>query len=197
LLAAGYKFAVDLVTQCQNEIDGFSAKEKKLYMLEKVRGCIIGSTKKGYFKFNWKIGILPGHTMDYVCRDCFCHTYGCGTTFIEVLITKLKIGEKNNDQNLGDAGPAINSVFVANLTAFAATKNIELSPLQIAALVIPNTVAALACFAWMHSYFDAVGDQQPNHAEIHLEPTDIKIVHSEYYQVLMMREKRYWNTDHF
>jgi hypothetical protein len=33
-------------------------------------------------------------------------------------------------------------------------------------------------------YFDAVGDQQPNHAEIHLDSTDIKIAHSEYYQVL-------------
>lgn len=43
---------------------------------------------KGYFKFNWKIGILPEKLMDNVRRDC------CGTTFAEVLITKLKSGER-------------------------------------------------------------------------------------------------------
>lgn len=184
LLTHGYESGVSIALQCFAELEGLTPKEKKIYMLEKVRACITGKSSKGYFKFNWKIGSQPGLVMDRVCRVCFCRAYGCGLTYVEVLIAKLKIGDRNSEKALSDARPAVNSAFVKNLKALATVYDIELTPLQIAALVVPNTVASLTCFAWMQAFFDAVGDQQPNHAEIHLEPTDIKVVHSEYHQVI-------------
>lgn len=153
-------------------------------MLEKVRSCIVGQTTKGYLKFNWRIGGLPGKVMENVCRECFCHAYGCGLTYVEVLIAKVKLGDRNAAPALEDTCPAVQSAFVKNLTTLAESFDIELTPLQLAALVVPNTVASLSCFAWMQSFFEAVGDKQPNHNEIHLEPTEVKAVHAEYYQVI-------------
>lgn len=170
--------------QCLSELKHLTRGEKKAYMLEKVRSCVTGKTPKGYFKFNWRIGDFSGHAMDNVCRECFCHAYCCGLTYLEVLIAKVKGGDRNSSRELEDSRPAVQSVFLKNLTTLAETFDIELTPLQLAALVVPNTVASLSCFAWMQSFFDAVGDKQPNHSEIHLEPTEVKTVHSEYHQVI-------------
>ena len=101
-----------------------------------------------------------------------------------MLVSKLKFGDSNSERTLSDKQPPAKACFLKNLVALAATFDIELSQRQLAALVVPNSVASLTCFAWMQSFFDAVGDQQPNHNEIHLEPTDIKTVHAEYQQVV-------------
>lgn len=115
--------------------------------------------------------------MDNVCRNCFCHAYCFGLTYVEVLISKLKAGDLNSSEALEDSRSALKCAFVENLPGMF---DIELTPRQLAALVLPNTVASLSCFAWMQSFFDAVGDKQPNHNEIHLEPTEVKAVYAEY-----------------
>lgn len=160
-----------------------SRSEKKAYMLRKVGTCITGKTSAGYVKFNWTIGIFPGSVMQGVCRKCFCHVYCIGHTYVDLVVAKLKVGQVNADPALRDGRLMPSNAFTKNITDLAACFGIELSPLQLAALVVPNTVASLTCFAWMQSYFEAVGDKQPNHQEIHLEPISIKEVHSEYYQV--------------
>lgn len=46
---------------------------------------------------------------------------------------------------------------------------------------IPNSYKSLACYVWMHNYFDLVGDQAPNSGgEIHLDPTTKEEIYTEY-----------------
>jgi hypothetical protein len=184
LLSHGYEAGVHLATQCIEELQHCDKKQKKDYLMEKIRSCIATTTTKGYFSFNWTIGLRPGKIMQNVCRDCFCNAYCCGTTYVDVLIQKIKRRDRNSDGQLGDAQRPVQSAFVKSLIDLAASFDIELSPRQIASLTVPKTVASLTCFAWMQSFFDSVGDKQPNHNEIHLEPTDIKTVHAEYHQVV-------------
>lgn len=68
--------------------------------------------------------------------------------YVELLIAKLNIGERNTEQAIRSYQPDCSCGFLR-----------DLSLLQIDALVIPNTVAALTCFALMKAYFEAVGDQ--------------------------------------
>jgi hypothetical protein len=166
------------------ELDGFSAKEKKMYIVEKVRSCISGKSKKGYYRFVWTVGSNPGIVKAKVCRRSFCNAYCCGLTYVKVLISKLKAGDRSLDIVLCHSRPAVGPAFVKQLISLAATFNIELTPLQLSGLMVPNTVASLSCIAWMKAFFDAVGDQPPNHHEIHLEPTGIKVVHAEYHHVI-------------
>lgn len=183
-LKMGYDYGVLLIKECIDEIGGLSRKEKKAYLLSKIRSCVNGYSSKGYTNADWVIGIAPGNTLK-VCKQCFCSAYSCGHTFVDELCRRIKEGEKSVDRNdFHDQRPGANAAFLKNLTQLADALDITLSPSQLGALVVPNTVASLTCFAWMKDYFDAVGDKQPNANEIHLEPTDIKSIWSEYRLVI-------------
>jgi hypothetical protein len=47
--------------------------------------------------------------------------------------------------------------------------------------------ASLSCFAWMHSFFNAIGDKEPDRPEIHLDAQPMKQFYDEYQ--LMMESK--------
>ncbi len=160
-----------------------SPREKKQYLLEKVRAYTIGYTAKGYAKVSFAVG-SGATSMHDVCRLCFCHCYEIGHTYLDNLCAAVKRGTRIIEPDFQDDSPATQDKFIQNLNALANSFGVQLSPQQIGALRVPNTVASLSCFAWMSSFFDAVGDRQPNHCEIHLEPTDIKEVHMEYHDAI-------------
>lgn len=103
--------------------------------------------------------------IENVCCYRLCHAYCCGLAYLEVCIARLNVGDRNSTKVLKDTRPAVQSAFFMNLTTPAETINIELIQRQLAAPVAPNTMASLSCFAWMQSFFDAVGDKQPNYNE--------------------------------
>ncbi len=183
-MSQGYEFGVALSAQCLDELAMLTGKERKLYLLEKVRGCVLGKSEKGYLKMNYTIGVSPGLQLTGVCRKCFCNAYGVGGTFLDDLCSRLKAGDRAVAEELSDDTPAPHSVFIKSLLALADSRGVCLSESQLGALMVPNTVPSLTCFAWMKSFFDAVGDQQPNCSQIHLEPTNVKTVHAEYVQVI-------------
>ncbi len=166
-----------MAKHCLQELEGLSPREKKQYLLEKVRAYTIGYTAKGYAK-------AGATSMHDVCRLCFCHCYEIGHTYLDNLCAAVKRGTRIIEPDFQDDSPATQDKFIQNLNALANSFGVQLSPQQIGALRVPNTVASLSCFAWMSSFFDAVGDRQPNHCEIHLEPTDIKEVHTEYHNAI-------------
>jgi len=49
----------------------------------------------------------------------------------------------------------------------------ELSYEELAMLQIPNSSGAMLCYSWMKYFFNLVGDNVPNSAQIHLEPQTI------------------------
>ncbi len=180
LLSSGYDFAVALVEQCLEEMRFLSAHERKTELINNIRSSVIGKSEKGYLRHNFVVGAAPGLILQNVCRTCFCLVYGIGATYLDSVCHMIKAGERADAAQLADTTPPVNMVFRNNLIATAEARGIHLTPFQLGALVVPNTVASLSCFAWMHSFFEAVGDKQPNHNEIHLEPTDVKSVHKEY-----------------
>jgi hypothetical protein len=171
---------MQLVEQCENEISGITKIEKKSYMTEKIKGCILGLSEKNYYQFDFKVGLPPGIVITNVCRNCFCLAYSIGHTYLDNVTAAIKNGKRNHLKLLTDKTPALRSEFINNLVALADSYGIELSNDNIGALCVPNTVVSLTCFAWMQSFFESVGDAQPNHNEIHLEPCDIKTIHKEY-----------------
>lgn len=78
----------------------------------------------------------------------------------------------------------VSSNWVAHLEQTASWHGIVLSRKQIQAMRVPNTVVSLSAFAWMASYFDAVGEKQPNCGEIHLDPCTATHIWEEYKYVL-------------
>ena len=166
LHSRGYEAGVKLVTQCLDELHGLNRKEKKDFMVEKVRRCITGKSKAGYLKFDWTIGTFPGDVHRNVCRRSFRNAYCCGHTFVDDIVSKVKSGDVNHAPVLKDSVAVLPSRFLKCVSDLAASFNLELTPMQLSSLVVPNTVASLTCFAWMHAYFEAVGDKQPNHQEI-------------------------------
>lgn len=92
----------------------------------------------------------------------------------------LKSKHRSSEVALNNKIPRVESIFTRSLTDLAASYNIGLTPAQMGALVVPHAVASFTCFAWMQLFFKAVDDKQPNHNEIHLEPTDMNEVHIKY-----------------
>ncbi len=155
-------------------------KEKKAHMLSKVRHCVQIVRESNYLKMEYAIGESPGRVLRGVCRQAFCNVYEVGTTYVKELCRTVKAGIRVERTDLEDTTPKPSSSFVKELTKMAERLGVTLTTDQLASLVVPNTVPALTCFAWMKNFFDSVGDKQPNANEIHLEPTDVKTVHDEY-----------------
>ena len=158
--------------------------EKKQYMMEKARSCLGAVSTKAYLKPKWSIGVAPAHQKSHVCRQCFCHAYGIEHTYLDKLCSDIKDGHRTIAPTLSDSTPPATVVFRKHLVELAENIGISLTPKQLSGSFVPNTTASLACFSWMESFFDAVGDKQPTGGEIHLEPTDMKEVHDEYSAIL-------------
>lgn len=196
LLSIGYEEAIVLVEQCSGEIKGFTKKEKKNHLLNKVRNSCKSVSNKGYMKPEWIIGELPGKTLSGVCRNCFCNVYEIGLSYLDVLCATVKSGYRSNGKDFNDSTPAM-PAFVKHLTDLASSLGVELSTNQLAALVIPNTTESLTCFAWLHNLFEAIGDKQPACAEIHLEPTNMLDIHKEYKDSLCNVDEPYLEYSQF
>jgi hypothetical protein len=85
-----------------------------------------------------------------------------------------------------------------SLKKYAKLRGSYISDEQVAAMVIPNTTASLACYAWMHDHFELVGDAMPNlDGEIHLEPTEMKTIWQEYHDDMVLSDTLVLQFDAF
>ncbi len=103
------------------------------------------------------------------------------------MIISIKNGQRNCDVAFSDKSPTPLSQrkihWLKVFNQFADAVGVSISQKQLAAMQIPNTEASLTCFAWMHSFFDAVGDKEPDRIEIHLDAQPIRQIHKEYVEV--------------
>jgi hypothetical protein len=103
------------------------------------------------------------------------------------LIICIKKGQRNCDSEFNDKSPSPltenKKHWLKILTQFADAVGISISQKQLAAMQVPNTEASLNCFAWMNSFFDAVGDKEPDRIEIHLDAQPIRQIHKEYVEM--------------
>ena len=75
---------------------------------------------------------------------------------------------------------------------------IKLNKFQNAALVLPNSSECIACFAWMDDFFNIAGDSTPNNrGEIHLEPTPILDIWTEYKDMMVETGMAYVDLPRF
>jgi hypothetical protein len=70
------------------------------------------------------------------------------------------------------------------MNAFAESLGMSLSQSKIAAMKVPNTEASLSCMAWMHEFFNAIGDKEPDRLEIHLDAQPMKQFYFEYKEAM-------------
>jgi hypothetical protein len=172
--------ACEIVQGCQNEIKALDRKQKKMYMLEKIRNCITNkSDESGYCAFRWKIGVAPNKVLLNVCRKCFMNVYNVSHGYVEGLVRDIKEGTRNYIM-ASNKKAKVSSKFVGALVQLATMHGIELNRWQIQAMKVPNTIVSLVAFSWLGSYFEACGEPQPNAGEIHLDPCTVSHIFEEY-----------------
>jgi hypothetical protein len=141
-------------------------------------------TKAGSYRIDYTIGYGPTR-LKPVCRRLFLNCYEIGKTYCDELIFELKSGYRNSELPLTDCsrrlGHADESAILKQLVTYSEMKGLQLTWQQLAAAVIPNSVAALNAYGWMNNFFELTGDVQPNSNEIHLEPQEVKSIYEEYF----------------
>ena len=139
LISEDYKTGIELVQGCISEVRRLSRCEKKMYMLEKVRGCLGAVSAKGYLQPNWSIGVAPARQKKHVCRKCFCNAYQIGHTYLDKLCADVKDGHRNVIPSLGDSAPPPPMMFRKHLVDLAENLGVSLSTKQLAAIMVPIT----------------------------------------------------------
>ena len=81
--------AYNLVNKCLDEVD-IKRDEKKNYIKDKVRNCIVGTSRTGRFKYGWIVGVPPNTVIMGVCKEAFMGCYGIKDTFLEDLCKEIK-----------------------------------------------------------------------------------------------------------
>lgn len=109
LMSEDYDKAIVIVEQCMAELRGLSRREKKAYLLEKVKYCCQEMSAKNYFKPVWRIGTAPGIVKSGVCRACFCNVYEIGHTFLDSLCRDVKDGIRCHEKSM-DEGAVVHQV---------------------------------------------------------------------------------------
>lgn len=159
--------------------------EKKIYLLEKVRGCVKTiHSDSGYLSFAWKVGVSPRPCAVNVCRTCFLNVYECSHGLVENIVRDIKDGIRSYDRPTSASSGRVNLTFIGHLERLASHFGLTLTRAQIQAMTIPNSVESLTVFSWLQSFFDSVGEKQPTMSEIHLDPCTVTDIYKEYKQVM-------------
>ena len=128
----------------------------------------------------WRVGAAPWSIIDNVCRRCFQNCYNIANSTVLLIVKQIKSGEVVIAPSIKDKTTIKNHV-ADTLIKMAIKRGNILSKSQIAMMHIPNSPACMTCYAWMHNYFELVGDCIPNSdGEVHLEPLNIWEVWEEY-----------------
>jgi hypothetical protein len=176
--------AVAIAEGCLAELRSMKSIEKKIYLLEKVRGCVKSVHDSGYVSFNWKVGVAPALTASNVCRKCFMTAYECSHGYVDGIVRDIKKGVRCYDKCSSDNSSRVGLSFTTHLEQLASHHGVKLSRQQIQAITVPKSVASLTAFAWMQNYFCSVGEHQPKVDEIHLDPCTVTHIWEEYKQTL-------------
>lgn len=155
-----------------------------MYLLEKVRSCVVLERDSGYCKFNWTVGSAPAPTARNVCRSCFMTAYDCSHGYIESIVSDMKSGTRSYDQKSSDKRARVNLHFISHLEVLAGHYGVKLTRAQMQAITVPNSVESLSAFGWLQNYFSTVGEHQPKIDEIHLDPCTKTHIWEEYKQTM-------------
>jgi len=146
--------------------------------------CIVGLSLAGYLKLDWTIGTAP-HQIKGICKTLFVRCYNTTRNCVEDICAEIKKGESSEPFTaFGDrsnTGSRARKSTLSRIIEYCDKKNIILTKEQMAMVNIPNTDLSLKCYCWLRSYFNMIGDCEPNtDGEIHLEPCSIKDIYFEY-----------------
>jgi hypothetical protein len=169
---------------CINEIEHLSVVEKHEYLFQKLRSATTGFTQKGYLKCDYNLGVGIESKLHGVCRNCFTQAYDIGDATLDRIRAEVRMGYQTSDCGRR-ASESSNELrhdphFIKLLCKQAERLGYSLDPRQVGAMAVPNTVAALSCYAWMHNHFDLVACAAPNSCCMELEPITLSEVHDEY-----------------
>lgn len=100
--------------------------------------------------------------------------------YVERLCSEIKEGVNSSTSNFTDRSNLLDEEIVKLLFKHAADNGFALSEQHKQALRLSREPSATTAFAWMHNFFEMVGDKMPNLNEIHLEPIFVRVVWEEY-----------------
>lgn len=143
------------------------------------------------------LGVAPATVVQNVCRRCFMNTYGCSHGYIDGIVKDIKEGVRSYDRACSDKNRRVSLSFTSHLVNIASYHGVTLTRKQIQAMTVPNTVESLSAFAWMSTFFDVAGEQQPNIDEIHLDPCSVDHIWEEYRCVMEDAKQDYIKYSHF
>ena len=127
----------------------------------------------GYTSHRWRVGAAPWAIIDDVCRKCFRNCYGVANSTVLLIVKEIKSGEVIVEPKF-KSNTKVEPKLVDILVKMAIKRGNELTKAQIAMLSVPSSPSSMSCYAWMHNYFELVGDCIPNaDGEVHLEPLNI------------------------
>lgn len=99
--------------------------------------------------------------------------------YVERLCRDIKHGVNATAQRFSDNTQMLDKEIVKQLLQHAKDHGLQLTVEHQQALHLSRQPRFTTAFAWMHSFFEAVGDKMPK-GEIHLEPMFIRGIWEEY-----------------
>jgi len=172
-----------------------SPSSKRTYILNKLKHFSSHFSRKGYCSLDYVVGVSPNRVLTNVCKVCFQNCYRYEKSTVNYLIKALKVNLfslylikcltflllKQNNLSIsnkpftnGDLTRIKDHTFFKEILLLMKNEHqTELSYEELAMLQIPNSSGAMLCYSWMKYFFNLVGDNVPNSAQIHLEPQTI------------------------
>ena len=172
--------ATEAIKAAIKELARLNRKERKVYLLDKVKSLQVRVTMTGKYFVSWQVG--TGVDRIVVCRGGFETAYQISSWYTDDLIDRIKDGCVNDEATFTDRTAIDKSgINDTRVIAFCKHFRISLTRKQLRALKIPNSFSSLTAVAWMNYYFGLMADNVPNAAEeLHLEPVKKHSIFEEY-----------------
>jgi hypothetical protein len=87
-----------------------------------------------------------------------------------VVVTASKISNRTK----------LSVVLINKLHEIATRYGFRLTREELGTVALPNSMSSVTCYSWLLMHFRSCGDEEPNVDEIHLDPTDEKVIFTEY-----------------
>ena len=175
--------AASVIYTCREELQNTESKAQLIDKLrEKVNQCVVCVRKSSsYLKMDYRIitekksKISMTHS---VCKNAFMEAWGINLSLLKVLRKEIKQGVLKTAHEITNRYSKVSGDYSKLLESCGLSNVVNVDRLYISKL--PNTEAAHHLYNWLENYFQLSGDNEPNCAEIHLDPVGKKEVYEEY-----------------
>ena len=133
-----------------------SRAELKTYVYDLMCKCTKGVTPGGLLQIDYEVHFAVNKPPTRLCSTAFYALHLRGHSFFDGLKLKIKDNQFGTEKKFSDRS-TIAPDLVKKLILKGGSFGIKLTPDQITASTLPNTVLSLACASWMKEHFKLIG----------------------------------------